>query len=99
MPAIADVIIKPKLSNGTNWKGAEDKKREKHTALLWLGSYAKYSCLHLSNMTPSVGNSKIVSRQIIQGSSQEAINKAEESRRLQIDRKNISKYMLVVFQR
>lgn len=34
MPAIADVITKPKLSNGTNWKGAKDKKREKHTALL-----------------------------------------------------------------
>lgn len=52
---------------------------------LWLGSSTEY--LHLSNMTPSVGNSKIVSRQIMQGSSQEAINKAEESWRLQIDSK------------
>lgn len=34
MPAIVGVIIKPEWSNGTNWKGAEDKKREKHTALL-----------------------------------------------------------------
>ena len=34
MPAIADVIIKPKCSDGTNWKGAEDKKQEKHVALV-----------------------------------------------------------------
>lgn len=54
---------------------------------LRLGSYTEYSRLHLSNMTPSVGNSKIVSRQIMQGSSQEAINKAEESWRLQINSK------------
>lgn len=51
------------------------------------GLLPEYSCLHHSNMKPPVGNRKIVSRQIIQGSFEEAINKAKESQRSQIDRK------------
>lgn len=54
---------------------------------LGLGSCSEYSCLLLINMKPSVGNSKILSRQIIQGSFKEAVNKAEESQRLHINSK------------
>lgn len=92
VPAIADVIIKPKCSNGTNWKrGRGQEKGETHSFVVrkgWVCGWAPaLNTLVFTFQTPSIGNSKILSRQIMQHSSKEAINKAEESQRLQIDSK------------